>query len=125
VVGLVSGTPRDRYVEKTGCKPLGLNGTSCHPKAGALGRVAPTEFVNGLLLRGEVHDQRARLLGGVAGHAGMFSTSADLSRIIRMLLNRGTLDRHRLFEQAIVQEVWVQAVASMGCSDLVYVGRTW
>src|SRR5438067_11500680 len=106
VVRRVSGTPLDRYLEKTVFKPLGLNDTSFHPKAGALGRVAPTEFVNGLLLRGEVHDQRARLLGGVAGHAGMFSTSADLSRIIRMLLNRGTLDGHRIFAPATVKEMW-------------------
>ena len=118
VVRRVSGTPLDRYLEKTVFKPLGLNDTSFHPKAGALGRVAPTEFVNGLLLRGEVHDQRARLLGGVAGHAGMFSTSADLSRIIRMLLNRGTLDRHRIFEPATVKEMWEPAPDSKGSRAL-------
>jgi uncharacterized protein YbbC (DUF1343 family)/CubicO group peptidase (beta-lactamase class C family) len=118
VVRRVSGAPLDRYLEKTLFKPLGLNDTSFHPKAGALGRVAPTEFVNGLLLRGEVHDQRARLLGGVAGHAGMFSTSADLSRIIRMLLNRGTLDRHRIFEPATVKEMWEPAPDSKGSRAL-------
>ena len=118
VVRRVSGAPLDRYLEKTVFKPLGLNDTSFHPKAGALGRVAPTEFVNGLLLRGEVHDQRARLLGGVAGHAGMFSTSADLSRIIRMLLNRGTLDRHRIFEPATVKEMWEPAPDSKGSRAL-------
>jgi uncharacterized protein YbbC (DUF1343 family)/CubicO group peptidase (beta-lactamase class C family) len=118
VVRRVSGTPLDRYLEKIVFKPLGLNDTSFHPKAGALGRVAPTEFVNGLLLRGEVHDQRARLLGGVAGHAGMFSTSADLSRIIRMLLNRGTLDRHRIFEPATVKEMWEPAPDSRGSRAL-------
>ena len=118
VVRRVSGTPLDRYLEKTVFKPLGLNDTSFHPKAGALGRVAPTEFVNGLLLRGEVHDQRARLLGGVAGHAGMFSTSGDLSRIIRMLLNRGTLDRHRIFEPATVKEMWEPAPDSKGSRAL-------
>ncbi len=118
VVRRVSGAPLDRYLEKTIFKPLGLNDTNFHPKAGALGRVAPTEFVNGLLLRGEVHDQRARLLGGVAGHAGMFSTSADLSRIIRMLLNRGTLDRHRIFEPATVKEMWEPAPDSKGSRAL-------
>jgi uncharacterized protein YbbC (DUF1343 family)/CubicO group peptidase (beta-lactamase class C family) len=102
----VSGAPLDRYLERTVFKPLGLADTSFHPKVSALPRVAPTEFVNGVLLRGEVHDQRARLLGGVAGHAGLFSTSADLARIIRMLLNRGALDGQRIFEPATVKEMW-------------------
>ena len=102
----VSGTPLDRYLERTVFKPLGLADTSFHPKVSALPRVAPTEFVNGVLLRGEVHDQRARLLGGVAGHAGLFSTSADLARIIRMLLNHGSLEGHRVFDSATVKEMW-------------------
>jgi uncharacterized protein YbbC (DUF1343 family)/CubicO group peptidase (beta-lactamase class C family) len=105
----VSGTPLDRYLERTVFKPLGLADTSFHPKVSVLPRVAPTEFVNGVLLRGEVHDQRARLLGGVAGHAGMFSTSADLARIIRMLLNHGSLDGQRVFDAATVKEMWESA----------------
>ncbi len=105
----VSGSPLDRYLERTVYKPLGLADTSFHPKISALPRVAPTEFVNGVLLRGEVHDQRARLLGGVAGHAGLFSTSADLARIIRMLLNRGALDGRRVLESATVKEMWESA----------------
>ena len=102
----VSGTPLDRYLERTVFKPLGLTDTSFHPRVSALPRVAPTEFVNGVLLRGEVHDQRARLLGGVAGHAGLFSTSADLARIIRMLLNHGSLEGHHVFDPATVKEMW-------------------
>jgi uncharacterized protein YbbC (DUF1343 family)/CubicO group peptidase (beta-lactamase class C family) len=102
----VSGARLDKYLDKTVFRPLGLADTSFHPKASALPRVAPTEFVNGVLLRGEVHDQRARLLGGVAGHAGLFSTSADLARIVRMLLNRGTLDGQRILEPATVKEMW-------------------
>src|SRR4029450_8093097 len=54
VVRRVSGSPLDRYLEKAVFRPLGLNDTSFHPKPSSLGRVAPTEFVNGLLLRGEV-----------------------------------------------------------------------
>src|SRR5207245_6789807 len=96
----------------------GLTDPASPPRPGPLGGLAPPEFVNGLLLRGEVHDQRARLLGGVAGHAGMFSTSADLSRIIRMLLNRGTLDRHRIIEPATVKEMWEPAPDSKGSRAL-------
>jgi len=109
VVRRVSGSPLDKYLDRTVYKPLGLADTSFHPKVSALPRVAPTEFVNGVLLRGEVHDQRARLLGGVAGHAGLFSTSADLARIIRMLLNRGSFDGQRIFDPATVKEMWESA----------------
>ena len=101
-----TGSPLDKYLDKTVFRPLGLADTSFHPKVSALPRVAPTEFVNGVLLRGEVHDQRARLLGGVAGHAGMFSTSSDLARIVRMLLNRGTLNGQRILEPITVKEMW-------------------
>jgi CubicO group peptidase (beta-lactamase class C family) len=44
------------------------------------------------LVQGEVHDETAALLGGVAGHAGLFSTARDLARFVRLMLNRGTLD---------------------------------
>ena len=108
MVRRVGGAPLDKYLDKNVYRPLGLADTSFHPKVSALPRVAPTEFVNGVLLRGEVHDQRARLLGGVAGHAGLFSTSADLARLVRMLLNRGTLDGHRILEAATVKEMWEQ-----------------
>ena len=106
VVRRVSGASLDKYLERRVFRPLALGDTSFHPKISALPRVAPTEFVNGVLLRGEVHDQRARLLGGVAGHAGLFSTSGDLARIVRMLLNRGTLEGQRILEPSTVKEMW-------------------
>ena len=63
-----------------------------------LERVAPTEkLAEGQFLRGEVHDPTARRMGGVAGHAGLFTTSADLARYARMLLAGGTLPDGRRF----------------------------
>jgi uncharacterized protein YbbC (DUF1343 family)/CubicO group peptidase (beta-lactamase class C family) len=106
VVRRVSGTPLDRYLDRLLFRPLGLPDTTFHPRASTLSRVAPTEFANGHMLRGEVHDPRARLLGGVAGHAGIFSTAADLSKICRMLLNGGTLDGQRILEAATVRTMW-------------------
>jgi uncharacterized protein YbbC (DUF1343 family)/CubicO group peptidase (beta-lactamase class C family) len=106
VVRRVSGTPLDRYLDRLLFRPLGLADTTFHPRASTLSRVAPTEFANGHMLRGEVHDPRARLLGGVAGHAGIFSTAADLSKICRMLLNGGTLDGQRILEAATVRTMW-------------------
>ncbi|HEX9407432.1 MAG TPA: exo-beta-N-acetylmuramidase NamZ domain-containing protein, partial [Thermoanaerobaculia bacterium] len=53
------------------------------------GRIAPTEFTDGIMLRGVVHDPTARRMGGVAGHAGLFITAHDLAKYCRMLLRGG------------------------------------
>lgn len=106
VVRRASGQPLDRYVERAFYQPLGLRDTSFHPPAEARARIAPTEFANGRLLTGEVHDPRARLLGGVAGHSGLFSTAADLARLIRMLLADGALDGRRYFRPETVRAMW-------------------
>src|SRR2546422_6113687 len=118
VVRRVSGVPLDRYLERMLFRPLGLQDTTFQPKTSAMARVAPTEFANGHLLRGEAHDPRARLLGGVAGHAGMFSTAADLARICRMLLNRGTLEGHRILDPATARTIWEVAPDGRGTRTL-------
>src|SRR5439155_8236706 len=89
LVRRVAGNPLDRYLDRLLVRPLHLEDTSFHPTATQRRRVAPTEFHNGQLLLGEVHDPRARALGGVAGHAGIFSTAMDIARICRMLLDGG------------------------------------
>ena len=69
-------------------------------------RIAPTERVspNGAPLRGVVHDPTARNMGGVAGHAGVFSTADDLARFAQMMLNGGELDGVRLFSPLTVEK---------------------
>jgi uncharacterized protein YbbC (DUF1343 family)/CubicO group peptidase (beta-lactamase class C family) len=106
VVRRVSGERLDRYLERTLFRPLGLRDTSFHPPESQRARVAPTEFFNHGMLRGQVHDPRARLLGGVAGHAGMFATASDLARICRMLLNGGELGGRRILKSATVDSMW-------------------
>ncbi|PYN80358.1 MAG: serine hydrolase [Candidatus Rokuibacteriota bacterium] len=118
VVRRVSGARLDRYLERILFRPLDLQDTSFHPKASLMSRVAPTEFVGGRVLNGEVHDPRARLLGGVAGHAGMFSTAADLARICRMLLNGGILGGHRVLDAATVRMMWDAAPEGRGMRTL-------
>ena len=67
-------------------------------------RIAPTEVVNAHgPLRGVVHDGNSRLLHGVAGHAGVFSTATDLSRYCRMLLAGGALGGKRYLKEATVR----------------------
>ena len=118
LVRRVSGQPLDQYLERLIFRPLGLVDTSFHPKAPHLPRVAPTEFHNGRLLQGAVHDPRARALGGVAGHAGMFSTAADVARLCRMLLNGGAFDGRRLMKPTTIQLMWSRSQEGRGTRAL-------
>ena len=87
-------------------RPLGLPDTSFQPRRAAMARVAPTEFAQrSHFARGGPRPPGAPL-GGVAGHAGMFSTAADLARICRMLLKGGTLDGQRILSAATVRTMW-------------------
>jgi CubicO group peptidase (beta-lactamase class C family) len=85
----VSGVPFDTLLDETVFRPLGMEGTRFRPPAAWLNRIAPTELDpwRGRLLRGEVHDENAFHLGGVAGHAGLFSTGPDLARFAIWLLD--------------------------------------
>jgi uncharacterized protein YbbC (DUF1343 family)/CubicO group peptidase (beta-lactamase class C family) len=109
VVRRVAGEPLDRHLGRVLFRPLGLADTSFDPPARVHDRIAPTEFHQGRMLQGQVHDPRARLLGGVTGHAGMFSTAADLARICRMLLDGGALDGRRILRADTVRLMWARA----------------
>jgi CubicO group peptidase (beta-lactamase class C family) len=73
-----------------------MGDTGFNPPAGLLSRCVPTEAVDGTPLCGIVHDPRARLLGGVAGHAGLFSSADDLSVFAQMLLDKGAFGDTRI-----------------------------
>lgn len=77
-------------------QPLGLNETGYLPAAALRERAAPTEQREGRWMQGEVHDPRAYALGGVAGHAGLFSTAEDLAVYAQMLLNGGEYEGVRI-----------------------------
>jgi len=93
LVRAVTGETLDVYARRAVFEPLGMRETEFRPagRGGRLpvGRIAPTEKRDGVFLRGEVHDPRARALGGVAGHAGLFGTADDLARFARALLGEG------------------------------------
>jgi CubicO group peptidase (beta-lactamase class C family) len=76
----VTGTRLDELVQNVVCGPLGMTATRYLPPAGWSGRIAATELVDGVAKVGVVHDENAEILGGVAGHAGLFGTAADLAR---------------------------------------------
>jgi len=88
LVEKVSGLPLNEYAEKNVFAPLGMTRTGFLPPASWLPRIAPTEYdENGKMLRGVVHDPTARRMGGVAGHAGLFSTADDLAKFAQQLLS--------------------------------------
>jgi uncharacterized protein YbbC (DUF1343 family)/CubicO group peptidase (beta-lactamase class C family) len=89
LVEAVSGQPLDVFARENVFAPLGMNETTWQPGPALAERAAPTEPREGRMLKGEVDDPRAALLGGVAGHAGLFSTAADLARFAGMLLGGG------------------------------------
>ena len=98
----VSGRPLQEFVRDEIYRPLGMNDTGFLPPAEKLSRVAPTELTDGKMLRGVVHDPTARFMGGVAGHAGIFTTAQDVARFARMMLNGGELDGTRVFKPETV-----------------------
>lgn len=93
----VSGMPLDRFLERRAYRPLGLRHTGFRPGGAQLSRVAFT--ANGVP-RGVVHDGNARHLGGVAGHAGLFSSAADVAVFAQMVLNGGSYGGTRVLEEA-------------------------
>ena len=105
VVERVSGEPLDRYLAAHVFGAAGMRDTRFLPPAALRERIAPTERDpwRGRHLRGEVHDENAHLLGGVSGHAGLFSTGADLVRFARLYLNGGELEGVRVFQTETIR----------------------
>jgi len=88
LVERVSGTPLDQYCLKNIFVPLQMTHTRFLPPAAWSPRIAPTQYdERDKMLRGVVHDPTARRMGGVAGHAGLFSTADDLAKFAQSLLN--------------------------------------
>ena len=103
LVEVVSGRTLDQFSQEEIYGPLGMNRTRFKPPQDWHSLCAPTEQRNGHWMIGEVHDPRAYALGGVAGHAGLFSTADDLSRFCRMLLHNGQLDGKRVLRESTVR----------------------
>ena len=103
IVQRVSQTPLEVFVQREIFGPLKMADTGFMPAKERLPRIAPTEVVDGKPWRGVVHDPTARRMGGVAGHAGLFTTAVDLARYARMLVNLGELDGAQIFKPETVK----------------------
>ncbi len=91
LVQKLSGMMLNRYAETFIFEPLGMTNSRFLPPQSWFSRIAPTakDERSGLMLRGMVHDPTARQMGGVAGHAGLFSTADDTAKFAQALLNGG------------------------------------
>jgi len=106
IVRRVTGQTLDQFARDRIFRPIGMRDTGFNPPSSLRSRIAPTQPCASLawpcggdgavMLRGRVHDPTARRMGGVAGHAGLFSTAGDLARFCRMLLGGGTIDDVRI-----------------------------
>jgi len=107
LVKAVSGKPLDVYLEENFYAPLHLSRTLFNPlNLYGLHDIPPTEYdtvFRKTLIQGYVHDQGAAMLGGVSGHAGLFSTAGDLYKLAKLLLQKGNFDGKSYFSQQTVE----------------------
>jgi serine-type D-Ala-D-Ala carboxypeptidase len=110
----VSGKKLDELLQERVFTPLGMTETWYRVPANVRERTAPTATmsVRGYSLQGDVHDENAHALGGVAGHAGLFSTAGDLSVFATMMLNKGTYNGTRIISDTTVERFTARAAGS-------------
>lgn len=106
IVERQSGKPMADYVRDQFYKPLGMTRAGFNPRLRfPKEEIIPTEddtFFRKTLLEGYVHDQGAAMVGGVSGHAGLFSTANDLAILYQMILNGGTYGDKQYFKPETV-----------------------
>jgi CubicO group peptidase (beta-lactamase class C family) len=114
VVEAVAGEPLDQFVSRSIYRRLGLRNTLFVPGRDRRTRIAPTENYppRGHPLRGEVHDEAAYALGGVAGHAGLFATASDLAVFAQMMLNGGTYNGVRVVSDTTIARFTARTAGS-------------
>ncbi len=105
IIEKVTGKTLDKFADEEVFKPLGMMHTMYNPPASLKDSCAPTEtdnYFRNRQLQGEVHDETSFLMGGVAGHAGLFSNVNDLAKFLKMLLNKGSFDGKQLIKPETV-----------------------
>ena len=105
VLERITGQTLDRFTTEKVFAPLGMTSTMFNPDSAQFWtRVAPTEIdsARGGLVQGKVHDENANSMGGVAGHAGLFSSARDLTTFAQMLLNGGSYNGVRIVKPETV-----------------------
>lgn len=124
LVQRVSEKPSDEFARREIFVPLGMRETGYRPAEALRKRAAPTEHREGQWIQGTVHDPRAHLLGGVAGHAGIFSTAADLARYAAMMAQQGQYSDTRILQEETWKEMTTAREVSSGKRGLGWDIRT-
>ncbi|HTM50260.1 MAG TPA: exo-beta-N-acetylmuramidase NamZ domain-containing protein [Bryobacteraceae bacterium] len=106
IVRRLSGETLPDFARRIVWDPLGMRETMFQPPATLRSRIAPTEPASKGQppLRGVVHDPTARFMGGIAGHAGIFSTAGDLARFAGMMLAKGSAAGTRIFSPLAIEK---------------------
>ncbi len=105
LVHRVTAISLDRFCQEEFYTPLKMTETMFNPPLNPAAVIATTRGDDNELLSGVVQDENSRHLGGVAGHAGLFSSAFDLTRFVRMYLNGGKLDNTRIFSERVVKQM--------------------
>ena len=132
LVKRISGKPLNEFAAENIYRPLSMKDTGFLPAKNLQSRIAPTEKFyeaerssSNEIKRGIVHDPRSYLLGGVAGHAGLFSTADDLARYCQMILNGGSLGDTRILSQMGVARMTEGRASGGNASDGNVRGLGW
>lgn len=114
VIETVAGVPLDLFLQQRVFRPLKMHDTGFLPGDSVRDRVAPTEVSppRGYPLQGQVHDENAYALGGVAGHAGLFGTADDLAIFAQMMLNGGVYNGVRIVSDSTLRLFTQRAAGS-------------
>jgi len=107
IIERLTGRPLDELAHECIFAPLGMTDTMFRPPKSLGPRIASTERISRArkqTLHGEVHDENAAAMGGIAGHAGMFSTAPDLAIFCQMMLNGGIYAHQRILRRETVTQ---------------------
>src|SRR5712664_3211432 len=121
IIERLTGRTLDDLAKTFIFSPLGMQNTMYRPPKRIWPTIAPTEIDNNLrhrLAQGEVHDENAFAIGGVSGHAGLFSTAPDLAAFCQMLLNGGVYAHHRILRRATIAQFTTPQQLSGGARTL-------
>ena len=127
IIERLSGKPLDTLTREFIFSPLAMSNSMYNPPKKIWPSMAPTEIDNQYrhrLIQGEVHDENAAAIGGVSGHAGVFSTAPDLAAFCQMLLNGGVYAHQRILRRATITEFTTPQQLSSGTRTLGWAAST-
>jgi CubicO group peptidase (beta-lactamase class C family) len=108
IIQRIAGYPLDNIAMTNIFSQIGMNSSMYNPPAALLSRIPPTEDDKEFrkrIIHGEVHDENAWVMGGVSGHAGLFSSAPDLAVFAQMMLNGGIYAHKRLMKRSTVEMI--------------------